>query len=141
MNTIGKCGDNCECCPRYLATQTGDISELERIKKLWVRLGLRDPTFPAERMICHGCATENRCAYAELMECVNSKELDNCGLCDDYPCDRIELAFAKSDSLKKHAETVCTAEEFEMLHNAFFSKKDYFDHIHAKHRKNSDSGD
>ena len=134
---IGLCGDNCAYCHRFLATGNGGIEALEKVKELWVRLGLRDPDFPAKDMACNGCSSKNKCAYADLRTCVNSKVHENCGLCDKYPCELINAAFNKSDNLRARAIEVCTAEEMDMLDKAFFSKKDYFDRIHQEYRKKS----
>lgn len=133
MNMIGICGDNCGYCPRYIATQDGRMIELEKVKKLWVSLGLRDPDFPVKDMACHGCLPKNKCAYAELRACVSAKALENCGLCNEYPCKLINSAFDKSEKLKSHANKVCTQEEMDMLQKTFFSKKEYFDRIHQEH--------
>ena len=133
---IGLCGDNCEYCPRYMATQNGRIEELEKVKELWIRLGLRVPNFPAKDMCCHGCKPENKCAYTELRSCVSTKMYDNCGLCDEYPCQLIQNAFDKSEKLKGRMESICTQEEKATLQKAFFSKKEYFDQVYKKHRKN-----
>ena len=138
---IGLCGDNCEYCHRYIATQNGSIEALEDVKELWVRLELIEPGFPVQDMVCHGCFPENKCAYSELCACVNSKAHENCGLCDQYPCELINAAFNKSDDLKAIAAAVCTAEELAMLNKAFFSKKDYFDSIHQKYRQASDKNE
>ena len=134
MNMMGKCGDNCIYCPRYTATQKGGITELEKVKELWVRLGLRVPDFPVQDMACHGCKPENDCAYVELCTCVNTKGHENCGLCIEYPCKLINIAFEKTDKLKVHAEIVCTQEEMDLLDKAFFSKKEYFDIINQKYQ-------
>ena len=136
MNMIGICGDNCVYYPRYIATKNGRQIELEKVKELWVRLGLRDRDFPVEDMACHGCMPENKCAYSELCACVSAKLSKNCGLCDEYPCKLINRAFDKSEKLKSQAAKICTHEEMDVLHKAFFWKKEYFDHIHEKHRKN-----
>jgi len=135
MNMIGICGDNCEYCPRYRATQNGSKVELEKARELWERLGLRDHDFPVEDIACRGCFPENKCAYTELRVCVSAKGHENCGLCDEYPCKLIIGAFNKSEKLKSHAAKVCTREEMDILNKAFFSKKEYFDRIHRKHRK------
>lgn len=132
---IGICGDNCTYCPRYIATQNGGTQELEKVKELWVRLGLRGHDFTVEDMVCHGCMPENNCAYIELLSCINEKVHKNCGLCNEYPCKIINDAFDKSEKLNFHAKKVCTQEEMDMLHKAFFSKKEYFDRIHQKHQK------
>ncbi|HOO90196.1 MAG TPA: DUF3795 domain-containing protein [Syntrophales bacterium] len=135
IKMIGFCGDQCTCCPRYRATQDGGKIELEQVKALWVRLGLRDPHIPVENMACHGCALEKECAYSELCACISLKALENCGLCDDYPCTIINSVFVKSEQLRSHAAEVCTREELNMLHKAFFSKRDYFDRIHEEYLK------
>lgn len=120
-----------------MATQNGGKNKLEKVKALWVRLGLRDPDFPAEDLACHGCMPENKCAHTELRACVRAKDFENCGLCQEYPCRLISIAFDKSEKLKSHAKRICTKEEVEILHKAFFSKKEYFDRIHRKNRKKS----
>lgn len=138
MSMIAICGDNCAYCPRYRATQNGGKMELEKVKELWVRLGLRDHDFPAEQMVCKGCLPENTCAYSELRACVGAKSHENCGLCDEYPCKLINSMFEKTEKLKSLAAKVCTREEMNMLNKAYFYKKEYFDHIH---KKNSDIQD
>ena len=132
---IGICGDNCSYCPRFIATKSGRRDELEKVKELWVRLGLRDPDFHVENMACHGCNSGKRCAYAELRACVSSKGHGNCGACEEYPCNLINGLFDKTDILKSHASKVCTPEEMDLLHKAFFSKKGHLEKMHREHRK------
>lgn len=134
---IGICGDNCTFCPRYTATQNGGKTEFEKVKELWVRLGLRDHDFPVQDMACNGCLPENRCAYGELRKCVVGKAIENCGWCDDYPCNLIKASFMKSENLRSYANKVCTHEEMDVLHKAFFSKKEHFDSIHRKYKQKS----
>lgn len=126
---IGLCGDNCSLCPRYLATQSGSAWELEKVKSLWVRLGLRDWTFPAQDLACRGCSPENERAYRELRACAHEKGVDNCGLCHEYPCGLIQSAFDKSEKLHSHAIRVCTSKELAVLKDAFFSKRQNLDRI------------
>jgi len=130
LSPIGICGDNCSFCPRYIATQNRSAKELEKVKELWVRLGLRDLSFPAQDLACFGCKPENKCAYSELRACAREKGIDNCGLCAAYPCKLINAAFEKSEKLRSYATRVCTLEEMDMLHKAFFSKKQNLDQIH-----------
>jgi hypothetical protein len=132
MSTIGVCGDNCSCCPRYIATQEGSIEELRKVKELWVRLGFRDPDFPDQDMTCFGCRPENKCAYYEVRSCAYGKGIDNCGLCQDYPCELINAVFEKSENVKFHASRVCASEEMDVLTGAFFSKRKNLDEIHLK---------
>ena len=126
MDLIGICGDNCFYCPRYIATKNGSVEELENVKELWVRLGLRGPNFPVQDMECYGCKPENKCAYMNLRVCVQEKRVENCGFCNEYPCELISTAFDQSERLRSHADSVCTQEEMDVLYKAFFFKKDYF---------------
>ena len=130
MSPIGICGDNCSYCPRYIATQNRSAKEFEKVKELWVRLGLRDPAFPDRDLACFGCRPDNECAYSELRTCAREKGIDNCGLCDRYPCRLINAAFDKSEKLRLHATRICTPEEMDTLRKAFFSKKQNLDQIH-----------
>jgi hypothetical protein len=137
MSMMGVCGDNCKYCPRYIATQSGNIKELEKVKELWIRLGFRDPNFPVEDMACTGCKPDNTCAYEELYACVVAKGHENCGFCDEYPCKMITSVFERSDILLSKSRNVCTDEEMDILHKAFFSKKKYFDNIDKVRRRNT----
>jgi hypothetical protein len=101
--------------------------ELEKVKELWVRLEWRDPDFPTAELSCHGCRTEIKCAYSELRTCTREKAVDNCGLCQRYPCKLIDAAFAKSEDVKVRAALVCKPNEMALLERAFFSKKQNLD--------------
>lgn len=123
MGMIGACGNDCLYCPRYGATQSGSAEDMERVRDLWVRLGLRGPAFPAASLVCHGCAPENTCAYPELRACVHGKGLESCGLCEAYPCALVRAALEKSEGLRSRAAATCASGEMEMLEKAFFSKR------------------
>ena len=99
MTMIGVCGDDCSCCPRYIATQTRSLEEFEKVKQLWVRFGFRDATFPAKDLACDGCSPDIHCAYPELCACANKHAIENCGLCEEYPCGLMEEAFAETSDL------------------------------------------
>jgi hypothetical protein len=134
---IGICGDNCNYCPRHVATRSGRPVDLKKVKELWVRLGLRDPSFPFREMACTGCTPENNCAYSELRACVYAKGIKNCGFCEAYPCELVDAAWKKSEEFYSKAAMLCTQEEMEMLQKAFFSKKQNLDIEHVNHKKSS----
>jgi hypothetical protein len=114
-----------------VATQSGNAEDLENVKELWVRLGLRDPSFPAEEMACYGCKPENKCAYPELRACASEKTFEKCGLCHEYPCELITAAAEASEKLHSRVTNVCTYGEIETLKKAFFSKRQNLDRIHS----------
>jgi len=134
---MGVCGDNCLYCPRYIATRGGKAEDLEKVKGLWVRLGLREPSIPATDLACYGCTPQNKCAYNEIRTCAYERGIDNCGLCDAYACELVKAALAKSDTLRSRACSVSTSEEMELLNRAYFSKEQNLDQIRLKrHKKN-----
>ena len=135
MSLIGVCGDDCSCCPRYSATQNGKPEDFERVKELWVRLGFRDPSFPVKDLACYGCGLDSRCAYPELRACAYKKNLENCGLCNEYPCEMMMEAFVETERLKPLAMCKCTSEEMDILNKAFFHKKQVLDQIHNENKK------
>jgi hypothetical protein len=100
---------------------------LEKVKELWLRLGLRDLALSAQGLACSGCVPKNDCAYSELRACVYAKTIENCGLCEAYPCELVNAAFEKSEKLRSHAAQVCTLKEMDVLQKAFFSKKQNLD--------------
>jgi hypothetical protein len=136
MNTMGICGDHCLYCPRYVATLSGKAEEMEKVKELWLRLGLGEPALSTQDVACSGCLPENDCAYSELRACVYEKGIESCGLCEVHPCELVEAAFEKSERLRSRAALVCTPEEMETLRKAFFSKRQNLCQKHsARHKK------
>jgi putative acetyltransferase len=120
---IGICGDDCAACPRFIATQTEDPREFEKVRDLWVRLGLRPPDFPAEKLACRGCSPANDCAYPEMQACAHAKSLAHCGRCAEYPCPLIAAAFERSDQFRARVEEICEPAEAAAIIRAFLSKK------------------
>jgi hypothetical protein len=135
MDKIGACGDNCSYCPRYIATLSKELEELEKVKELWVRLGWRDKSFPASELICHGCSPEVKCAYPELRSCAYEKKIPNCGICDNYPCELVNAAWERTNRLTSNARSVCNLEEMEILNKAFLHKKQTLDKINNQSKK------
>lgn len=130
MTALGICGDNCLYCRRYIATRSESAAELEEVKGLWVRLGLRGPDSPSKELVCFGCRPDNKCAYPEIVSCAQEKDVENCGACQKYPCQLINGAFQKSEEFRSHAAMVCTAGELDALQKAFFSKRQNLDQVH-----------
>jgi hypothetical protein len=135
MNKIGVCGDNCSCCPRYIATLSGNSEELEKVKELWVRLGWRDEWFPAEGLVCHGCDFEIKCAYPKLRNCAYEKKIPNCGICDNYPCELVNAAFERTKHQTSDVLKICTTKEMDILNKAFLHKKRTLDKINYQSKK------
>jgi hypothetical protein len=132
MNPIGACGDDCSICPRYIATIGNDTNELERVKNLWVSLGLRGPNIDAEDLKCFGCRSENTCAYQDVRDCAFGKKLENCGMCPKYPCKKVNAAFAKTEKAFRSFKGIGAQEEMDSITRAFRYKKMILDGIHRE---------
>ncbi|MGE5550361.1 MAG: DUF3795 domain-containing protein [Bacteroidota bacterium] len=124
--TIGACGDNCDLCPRFMATKSGSEERLAEVARLWLRLGLRDRLVSNDEIRCEGCRPENNCAYREQRDCAFGRKHANCGLCEDYPCKIVEKTLRRSADWKRKAEH---CRDFALIEEAFFRKKENLDRI------------
>ena len=90
------CGGNCEGCAIYLATREEDenkrnemrIDIAQQIEELYGQ-----KCKPEDVGDCDGCkaATESSfSANCKIRKCAIQKELDNCTLCNDYPCEELK---------------------------------------------------
>lgn len=113
------CGDDCDKYPRYIATENNDIEELNKIAELWYRVGWRDSIVPANEMTCVGCLSVKTCNL-NIRECAISKQIENCGKCNEYPCTMVLKAFEKTDNYSRVCREKCSKQEFEQLAKAFF---------------------
>lgn len=73
------CGLFCGACEVFLANEKGSVEE---IAKKW--------KMKSEDLYCHGCKTDTTsiyCKECEIKLCAQSKELDYCFQCEDFPCE------------------------------------------------------
>ncbi len=78
-------------------------------------------------------ADENECAYNKVRTCADEKGIDNCGLCEGYPCEKLSSLFEITQKLRSHASQVCTEAEMDALTKAFFSNQENLDHTDFSH--------
>ena len=128
---IGACGDDCTDCPRFLATASGDPAALESVRDLWVRIGLREPGFPAGGLACRGCGDTSLCAWPGVRDCASSRGLPNCGRCGDYPCGSIDSVIRATSDLSAKLDCLCSREEAGTISRAFLSKRGNLDQEHS----------
>jgi hypothetical protein len=85
--TVAYCGLVCAECPAYIATQAHDDELLRKTAERW---SSPDVTIMPEDIRCDGCSGGGRmttfCSVCRVRACATGRSLDNCGLCDDYPC-------------------------------------------------------
>ncbi len=90
MLRLASCGNDCNVCPRYIATRAGNAERLREVAELWFRLGLRDTLPSADEMACYGCSSMPWCRHG-IRECAQEKGVDNCGQCQEYPCQTVQI--------------------------------------------------
>lgn len=129
MTLIGFCGDNCSECPRYIATLGNDTEKLREAALMWKRVGWRDTVLSTDEIKCGGCRTVEWCRYSDIRECAVEKDLDNCGECREYSCDKISRVFKQTDAYAGQCRKVFSKEDFAVLSRTFFTKNNNLDKI------------
>ncbi len=131
---IGICGDVCSECPRYTATLANDQGRLVEFAELWHRLGFRETVVSPESLRCSGCSRDMACANG-VNRCEQLGDGNNCGECDNFPCETIGLVFSKTDELDSICREKCSESEYEMLSRAFLRKRELLTCIHEGRKK------
>ena len=94
---IGSCGIICTECPAFIAYKTDDQPLREKTAEEWSEM--YGGKIEAAEINCVGCqATDgvhfSHCEECDIRECSQqTHNQSNCGLCNEYPCDRIEKFF------------------------------------------------
>jgi hypothetical protein len=130
---VGACGDVCSECPRYSLTLADDLKGLEKLSELWYRVGFRDKIISPGELKCCGCRKENPCT-TKINICDHLVEKTNCGECDLFPCEKINIAFQKAEDLKDICKTRCTDSEYQLLSRAFLNKKQILTEINRNYK-------
>lgn len=130
---ISFCGDICTECPRYVATIANDVNALKSVAELWFKLGFRPKVVDPEEIKCLGCSKEMACSNG-INDCEHLATIMNCGECDSFPCEKINAVFEKTDTVNKTCKDKCTVIEYNVLHKAFFMKRQILTEINRKKR-------
>ncbi|MFQ3579922.1 MAG: DUF3795 domain-containing protein [Bacteroidales bacterium] len=130
---ISFCGDVCTECPRYVATIANDNIALKSLAELWFKLGFRPKVVDPEEIKCLGCSKEMACSNG-INDCEHLETIMNCGECDNFPCEKINAVFEKTDTVNKTCKDKCTEIEYNGLRKAFFMKRQILTEINRKHR-------
>lgn len=123
MPKLACCGNDCGCCPRYTAAQSGDIQGLKKAAEIWWQVGWREALAAPEEMACSGCATVEWCRYG-IKDCAQRLGVVNCGQCPHYPCPRLEEALARSAAYAARCQEICSPRQYAVLAKAFFNKQE-----------------
>ena len=89
---IAFCGIVCSDCPTYKATQIDDDAERKRVAELWTEQ--YGAEHKPEDVNCDGCLSQDKklikfCHKCEVRACGLKHTIENCGYCDEYPCEKL----------------------------------------------------
>ena len=102
---VGSCGIICTQCPAFIAYRTDDQALREKTSAEWSKM--YGAPIKAPDINCVGClATEgvqiSHCAECDIRACSQqTHQLANCGLCDEYSCEKVEKFFEFVPSCKE----------------------------------------
>jgi len=94
---LAMCGLDCAACPAFIAHKTDDQALRVKTAAEWSKqFGVQ---MQPEAVNCVGCLKTKgpqigHCAECEIRKCGLAKKVKNCGLCPDYPCDKISKFIA-----------------------------------------------
>lgn len=103
---IAHCGLVCTACEAYKATRTMDAALAKATAAAWskqfnVRVEVDD-------VWCDGCLVEGKkcthCKECEIRACAMQRGVVNCGHCDDFACDKLDLIFQMVPAARQRLE-------------------------------------
>jgi hypothetical protein len=103
------CGLNCDDCLAYKATVGNDDELREETAAKWRRLF--SPNIRAADINCLGCKSEVRFGYCQscgIRACNTTKNLENCGACDAFGCEKTEAFFKHAPEAKAYLKGLRT---------------------------------
>jgi hypothetical protein len=106
---LGMCGLDCATCPAFTAYKTNDQALRIKTAEEWSKQF--NVQMPPEAVNCVGCLKTKgpqigHCAECEIRNCGTAKKVKNCGLCKDYPCDKISNFLAQVPPAKANLDEV-----------------------------------
>jgi hypothetical protein len=112
---LAACGIDCNECASYKVTMTQDVKAAELMLPWFKSQGLVEENDGAETILkyapfCTGCWNiAGDCYWAgcnncEIRVCCLDKQLNHCGECDDFPCDKFNRFDLANENYKKARE-------------------------------------
>ena len=112
---IAYCGLICTDCPTYLATKNDDDDARAKTAAFYAKeygFDLKPQDINCDWCLSKGGKLIAYCQSCDIRKCCKGKNLDNCAVCDEQPCDKLEKFYnfspdAKAcfDSLAKDLQT------------------------------------
>jgi hypothetical protein len=116
---MASCGIDCNECAQYKVTMEQDLHAAESLVE-WFRsrewIGQDDGAEAVLRKapLCKGCWSDYRysgCENCDSHICCEEKQLNHCGECGSYPCEKYEGRAAIHETYKKAMERLLSLKE------------------------------
>ena len=117
---IAFCGLDCTECPAYIGTKKDDKELLKKTAEGW---STPENNIEPDDIICDGCVLvekrlANFCSECPVRMCGVEKEVENCGLCEDYACEKLKQLW----KFLKTPEAKARLDEIRRSHQAGFKE-------------------
>lgn len=101
------CGLDCGGCGAYRATVNDDDDQRKKVAALWSQQYKAEIT--PEMINCQGCRSESEplfshCRVCEIRQCGQTRGVENCAHCDDFPCEKISGFFKMAPEAQSNLE-------------------------------------
>ena len=106
---IAYCGLACHQCGAHLATIDDDDQKRAEVAQEWSKLFKTE--IKPESIDCDGCQSDSGrlfsyCNVCEIRNCGKDKDVQNCGHCADYPCDKLDWIFKVEPEAKRRLDEI-----------------------------------
>lgn len=106
---IAYCGLDCTECDAYIATKNEDEELKRTTAKRWSKEYGSD--IRPEDVNCVGCMEVkgahiihwDRC---DILKCCKERDIENCGQCSEFPCEKINSYFEEGLPTKERLENI-----------------------------------
>lgn len=112
--SLAYCGLLCNGCPIFLATKEVNTTLKARMKSVIAQMskelyGLDQK--PEDITDCDGCWSANDrlfpgCLKCQIRICAREKDLENCGNCQEYPCNKLDEVFKYDPAAKMRLDFI-----------------------------------
>lgn len=100
------CGLDCMVCGAFIATRDNNDTLRKKTAMAWSKLF--STSFLPSEINCMGCHSEKlqfgHCSTCTIRKCAREKELENCAVCNEYPCDRLKAFMETAPEAKEALE-------------------------------------
>jgi len=111
---IACCGLCCDECPALIASKENNYKKKVETAALWSEL--YNTQVKPEDINCDGCLSTTgkqfrHCAVCEIRTCARTKKLENCALCPEYNCSKLNFIFSVEPSAKQTLDAIRNLEK------------------------------